>query len=165
MDVFNDYAGVDKTAFLNYIAKQLSTDVKTLIATRDELATRQGALTAAADAVADRELAKQELEAAKAQANAILAAATAAASDAAIREENVAKREESLIQVSQQFDADSAAETKRLSDAALQLHAAQDDLAVEQEKLRIARETLARDQAILDARIKAFQDKVAAISV
>ena len=165
MEVFNDYAGVDKTNFLDYIAKQLSTDVATLIAARDELATRQGALTAAADAVKDRELAAAELVAAKAQAAAILDAANAATADAATREFLLVERSEKLIAAQQDFDLASSAEEKRLAALALQLHTAQDDLVTAQEKLRLTQEILARDREAFDARVKAFQDRVASLSV
>ena len=165
MEVFNDYAGIDKTAFLNYIAKQLSADVTTLVAARDELAIRQGALTAAQDAMKDRELATAGLIAAKAQAKTILDAATAARSDAAAKEAAVVKREEALVTASQQFAADSTAEAKRLAALETKITKAQKVLEAEQEKLRLDRELLVRDRDILDARIKAFQDKVAALTV
>ena len=50
MNVFGDGGSIDSGKFLEYVATQLASDVATLVKTRDELAKRQGALTAVDEA-------------------------------------------------------------------------------------------------------------------
>jgi len=50
MNVFGDSGQIDSEKFLDYVARQLSADVASLIKVRDEMALRQGALTAVQDA-------------------------------------------------------------------------------------------------------------------
>ena len=63
MNISNDNPSVDP---IEYITKQLPKDLVQLLQVRDELAVRQGALSAVEDAVADRAKAKAEMEAARA---------------------------------------------------------------------------------------------------
>jgi len=46
MNISNDAGSIDSGKFLDYIKKNLSADVAQLVAVRDELAKRQGAMTA-----------------------------------------------------------------------------------------------------------------------
>ena len=70
MDIANENPSVDP---IEYITKQLPKDLVQLLQVRDELAVRQGALSAVEDAVADRAKAKAEMEAAQAEALAVRA--------------------------------------------------------------------------------------------
>ena len=72
MQVSNDTPSLN---YVEYFTKQLPIDLANMAMLRDELAVRQGALSAAKDAVVDRELAKQELEKARAEVVAIQATA------------------------------------------------------------------------------------------
>ena len=65
MNISNDATPTD---YVEYIAKQLPKDLAQYVKLRDELAKRQGALSAAEAALADREKARGELAAAQAQA-------------------------------------------------------------------------------------------------
>jgi histidinol-phosphate/aromatic aminotransferase/cobyric acid decarboxylase-like protein len=65
MNIVNDQGNFD---YVSYIANQLPKDLANLIKIRDELAIRQGALSAVEAAAKDRELAKQELQNAKEEA-------------------------------------------------------------------------------------------------
>lgn len=64
MQISNDTAALN---YVDYFTKQLPIDLATMAALRDELATRQGALSAAENAVADRAKAAEELAAARQQ--------------------------------------------------------------------------------------------------
>ena len=70
MNISNDAPAMN---YVDYFTNQFPKDLAQMAVLRDELATRQGALTAAEDAVADRKKAAQELEAAKKEAEAIRA--------------------------------------------------------------------------------------------
>ena len=65
MNVSQDSAPMD---YMDYFINQLPRNLATMAALRDELAVRQGALSAAQDAVADRAKAAEELAAARATA-------------------------------------------------------------------------------------------------
>ena len=51
MNITNDASSLDAGKFLDYIKKNLSSDVAQLVAAKDELAKRQGALSAVEDAI------------------------------------------------------------------------------------------------------------------
>lgn len=70
MNVSNDAPPMD---YLKYFTEQLPQDLARMTALRDELAIRQGALSAVELTVKDRKAAEQELAAAKAEAADILA--------------------------------------------------------------------------------------------
>jgi len=164
MQVFSDAGAIDSSKFLDYIATQLSNDVATLVKTRDELAKRQGALTAVNEAVADREAAAKELANAKEQAKELLDDAKAKNAKATARTTELNEQEAAL-----------RAAEKSVADAMM---AREKDMDTREQAL-VARETNIADQAArneeraaqlqaaetaLAARIKAFQDKVAALS-
>jgi hypothetical protein len=65
MNVINDQSSID---YVNYFTNQLPKDLAAMAVLRDELAKRQGALSAVEAAAKDRELAKQELQNAKEEA-------------------------------------------------------------------------------------------------
>lgn len=161
MNVSNDAAAMNS---IEYFTKQLPVDLANMVVLRDELAIRQGALSAAQAAISDREVAGQELAKARAdvdvmqatakqalnEANSSLAAAKinekefnarekAAAADFALRESAVAKRE-----------------------AVVETGAAA--LALQQAEADSRNATLNAQTAALQVRVKAFQDKVAALS-
>jgi len=62
MNISGDTPGVN---YIEYFTKQMPLDLAAMAALRDELAVRQGALSAAEAAVADRDAAAAELAAAK----------------------------------------------------------------------------------------------------
>jgi hypothetical protein len=150
--------------YMDYFTNQLPKNLATMAALRDELAIRQGALSAAQDAVADRAKAAEELAAAKVAAAEMVAGAKDAR--AALKADQA------------QFKADRAAfdAAKTDNDAAL---AARADLLSRQEASCNANELrqattaasldaraadLASATQALEARVKAFQEKVAGLS-
>jgi len=162
MNTFNETPAVD---YVKYFTEQLPRDLAQMAALRDELAVRQGAISAAQDAVADRKKAQQELDAARATAAEIQ---TYAKADA-----EVAKTELARVQgLEKAFVAKEAETTAALNARETQVAQREKSVAsqaalVESQaaKLEQRAATLAAEEAALQARIKAFQDKVAAISI
>ena len=90
MNISNDSPATD---YVQYFTKQLPKDLAQMAALRDELATRQGALSAAEAALADREKAKEELANAKLQAASILSDAAAKQDEAKLLKVDLDARE------------------------------------------------------------------------
>lgn len=162
MNIINDNPGVD---YLTYFTTQMPKDLAQMATLRDELAKRQGAINAVEAAVADRAAASAVLEAAKAEAKDLLtdakdknAAATAKGKDLDTREKALSALRADM-EVALQTKANAVAERERrvssneVSQTALK------------NKLQERSDQLNADRAVLDSRVKAFQDKVAALSV
>jgi hypothetical protein len=75
MQVSNDTPALN---YVEYFTKQLPVDLANMAMLRDELAVRQGALSAAQDAITDRAKAAEELATARDQAAAMVASARTA---------------------------------------------------------------------------------------
>lgn len=164
MYVFDQTGAVDSAKLIEYITKDFPGEFKQLIEARDELAKRQGALTAADDALKMKAQAEATLASAKADAASLIADAKAKQDDAKAkaaavkaREDAVTAAEKDLAQRQEQFDADVAVtQTKNAAERA----ALNDGFAA----LQADRAKLDDDRAALDTRIKNFQAKVAALS-
>jgi chromosome segregation ATPase len=166
MNVFNDSPQID---YVSYFTTQLPKDLAAMAQLRDELARRQGALTAVDEANKLRSDAAVALEDAKTQAADLLASANAA-HDKTMAEvkDATAKLNASVKQFNARekaFD-DSytvrvAELTRRETNAAI----VEKTNADKEAQLAILDAKLTADRAALDARIKAFQDKVASLAV
>jgi hypothetical protein len=162
MNIQNDSAAA--VDYVTYFTKQLPQDLAAMAALRDELAVRQGALTAVEDAAKMREDAKQLLATTKADAQASQLAASNLVADAAAKKQVQDARQKDL----DKRDADAAAaasENARI--LAAQVKAADVQavaLAVREATLTQAQEKLAEAQSVLASRIATFQAKVAAIN-
>lgn len=165
MDVFGDAGSIDQSKFLDYIATRLAGDVATLVKARDELAARQGAMNAVQDALADRAAAATELDKAKKTAATILADAAVQKEAAQIKEQELVSRETVLSANEQAFGV--MVRDKEL--ALTEQQATMDERGrymAEQAIAMAARQSeLDAAEAALAARVKAFQEKVAALSV
>jgi chromosome segregation ATPase len=161
MQVSNDSAAVN---YVDYFTKQFPIDLANMAALRDELAIRQGALSAAQDAVADRERAKQELDAAKAEANALRVDASA---DRETAKQELADAKAKAKDLNAQAKAALAAAVDREEAVELREKVVSDredyqiasQIEIDSQQADLKEKTVA-----LDARIKAFQDKVAALT-
>lgn len=140
-------------------------DLNRMTELRNELVKRQGALTAVEQANTDRAAAAIELEAARAQAEDILDKANAALSEVISKAENLNAREtefqatmtrETALLETRKQEADDA--ESRVAAALRDLNAQKQDIAERQAKLNA-------DEQSLQTRAKAFQEKVAALSV
>jgi len=165
MNISSDASGIDSSKFLEYIAKQLPSDVAQMVAVRDELAKRQGSITAV-DA-ANKKLADADAyaETSKAQADTLLADAKATNADSKIKSAALDAREKELIISEKQAAVDNAATAKELAAKEAGLATREDALVKAQVELKTAQNTLASDRVNLDARIKALQDKIASINI
>lgn len=164
MYVFDQTGVVDSAKLIEYITKEFPGEFKRLIEARDELAKRQGALSAVDDALKMKAKAEDTLAAAKAEAASLIADAKAKQEDAKaklaaakVQEDEAAKAEKALTLRIEKFNADAQA-TQVKHDAE---RAALDKGVA---ALQADRAKLAADRAALDDRIKNFQAKVAALS-
>lgn len=164
MYVFDQSGSIDSAKLIDYITKDFPGEFKQLIEARDELAKRQGAMSAVDKAVKDREKAAATLAAAEAKASAMLADAQAEAQAATTKLAEVLAREAALDKLQQEFDVKSAAAANELTAAKAQIAAREQTLADAQLLCNDKLAALESDRASLNARIKAFQDKVAALS-
>jgi len=161
MQVSNDTPALN---YIEYFTKQLPIDLATMAALRDELAVRQGALSAAKDAIADRAKAASELAAAKDQAAAMVASAKEKEAKAKVQLDDLKTREKSLADNEKTFETSSVEREKTIEARKATVDTREMHQQQTQKNLDDKEVKLAADQAALDARIKAFQDKVAALS-
>lgn len=157
--------------YLNYFTNQLPKDLAQLAALRDELAVRQGSLTAAEDAMADRKQAADELADAKASAKKMLDDAKETLADAKSKLAKLKLDRDAFDEAKAQ--ADKAAEEREMllsrREASWNINEERQQKAAAaldaREAALDARDTaLARDTQALAVRVKAFQDKVASLS-
>lgn len=165
MNVFGDSGQIDSEKFLDYVARQLSADVANLIKVRDEMALRQGALTAVQDAAKLRADAQADLVAAKEAASVMTAEAQRKLHDAKLLQDELTANLRAYDQQAEQFKRDSTAKWSELAAREKAVTMKEADVASREENLRFAQDDLQAERARLDARIKAFQDKVAALSI
>ena len=164
MNVHDSSGAIDSAKFLEYIINQFPGDLKLMIEVRDELALRQGAVSAAQLAIADREAAAKELADTKAIIGEMLADAKAKNAEAKAKKaalddrERVINDREKLISDELTLR-DTDIQTREDRVAAKEANVAQ--ATAENAKIR---SVLEEQAAALDARIKAFQEKVAALS-
>lgn len=162
MNIINDSSSVD---YLTYFTKQMPKDLAAMAVLRDELAVRQGALSAAEDTVKLKAQAAAALESATAEAAAILADAKEQNAAAKAKKSAQDTREKQLDVRENEFLAKSDARDKDLTLRETQMQKQIDALDAKDAKLFAASAKLDEDRTALEARIKAFQDKVASINV
>jgi chromosome segregation ATPase len=161
MNVSNDTPPMD---YVNYYTKQLPIDLANMTSLRDELALRQGAITAVQDAANDRAAAKAELDAARASAADLLSNVYQQRNTAQDLASTVASDTAALITSRDEFfkyrDDTEANIAKRIASA----EARAADLDVLSSKLAARSAQLDKDTQALEARVKSFQEKVAGLS-
>jgi Fic family protein len=165
MVVYGDSGSIDSDKFLEYIAKQFPLDLAQLVKTKDELAKRQGALSAVDKANKDREKAAAELDAANAKASSILADAQAEALAVQAKKAEIEAQAAVLEQAQKAFAAEAADKTVSLMNREQQAANREAAAAALQADYTAKLQVVEADRAALNVRIKAFQDKVAALSV
>jgi hypothetical protein len=164
MDFHGEGGSMSPANLIEYIQKQLPTDLTTLVNLQAELAQRQGAMSAVQDATADRAKAAEELATAQDQAAAMLASAKDKESAAKAKIADLKTREDALATSVSAFEAASAAREAALvarekTSDTREMHQKQT-----QDNLDVLGASLATQESALQARVKAFQDKVASIS-
>lgn len=165
MIISNDSHNLDAGKFLDYIKKNLSSDVAQLVAVRDELAKRQGALSAVDEANKTKADADKYAATKKEAADALLAKAEGKNAEVDIKLVNIQNGLKDLEDKEASFTKTFSKREKDLSALAVSLASKEEALTVLQNTLANDKAKLDADRAALEARIKAFQDKVASINV
>jgi hypothetical protein len=162
MNITNDSAQTD---YITYFTKQLPQDLAAMAALRDELALRQGAISAVADAAKMREEAartlastKDECATLKTDTQAKNAEANAKKTRQDIREADLNAREVAAAKAAEDTQGS-------LTSQALMLGKLEAALIAREGKLEEGLAVLAAGKADLDARVKLFQAKAAALAV
>ena len=162
MNITNDGAQTD---YLTYFTKQLPQDLANMAALRDELALRQGALSAVEDSAKLRAEAaallastKDECATLKTDTQAKNAEANAKKTRQDIRETDLNAREVAATKSAEDTQAS-------LTSQALMLGKLEAALIAREGKLEEGLAVLAAGKADLDARVKLFQAKAAALAV
>jgi chromosome segregation ATPase len=165
MDISNGSGGIDSSKLMDYFTKDFLKDLGKMAVLRDELAKRQGAMSAVEDAAKLRAEAEAYAANKKTEIDGALEEAKETAAKAKTQKAALDQRE---------TDIDAKAKALDIADAAFDnsVKAKKQSLANEeaallkaQNELKLAQDKLASDQATLDARVKAFQAKVASIAV
>ena len=149
---------------LEYLAKKFPADLKQYIALRDELAVRQGALSAAQETTRLLEEAKATTDNAKAEAAQLVADAKETKDKAKAAKAVQDKRETELTLFAEENKAKFARLEKDFSAKEEAVLLRENNASKREAKLKEDLEALAQAQLAHDARVKAFQDKVAALS-
>lgn len=140
-------------------------DLADMLETRDELVKRQGAMKAVDAANADRAAAAAELDAARTEAKDILDKANAALSEVIRKAENL-DAEVNVFKVSVvRSTNDLAVREQAVIDAEARVAGALRDLDAQKQEIGERQSKLNADEQSLQTRAKAFQEKVAALSV
>ena len=165
MDISNGSGGIDSSKLVDYFSKQFLKDLGEMAVLRDEWAKRQGALSAVedannlrADAEAYAQGHKAEIDANLVEAKELNAAAKELKKALDARQKDLEDREGKLEKDNAALASAVASHKRAVADAEASLQATE-------KALKIAQDRLAADQAALDARVKAFQDKVASINI
>jgi chromosome segregation ATPase len=164
MEFYGDGGSINHTNLIQYIQNQFPAELTQLVNLQAELEQRQGALSAVANANADREAAATQLKLAKDEAAAILADAKAEYESAKSKTVEIEARENALDMQAKAFSASSAEREVSLTNREKAADARDIQQDKRNEELTVLAAKLAADQSALDARVKTFQDKVAALS-
>lgn len=162
MDITNDsQQAIDP---IEYLTKKFPADLKQYVALRDELAIRQGAISAAEDTNKLLDQTKVITDNAKAEAAQLVADAKETNAKAKAAKVLQDAREKELNVLIEQNNAkfaqmDAAYSTREQAILLREINAME-----RENKIKVDFDALAIGQAALDARVKAFQDKVAALS-
>jgi chromosome segregation ATPase len=165
MDISNGNGGIDSGKLVDYFTKQFLKDLGEMAVLKAELEARQGALSAVEDANKLRADADAYAAAKKAEADDNLLAAKLKNAESDIRKINLDKTVASFEVTAKTVNEDLDAREKSLSGKLKSLTESETAVAKANEKAEALLATLETDRATLDARIKAFQAKVAAINV
>lgn len=165
MDISNGSGGIDSSKLMDYFTKDFLKDLGQMAVLRDELAKRQGAMSAVEDAAKLR--AEAETYAANKKTEIDGALADAKETNTASKElkKSLDARQIELDALSGKLDKDSATFQKEVETHKKAVETAEAALLKSKNDLKTSQDKLVADQATLDARVKAFQEKVASIAV
>ena len=158
MNISNDSTG--SPDFIGYFTKQFLTDLGKMAELRDELAKRQGALSAVEATIKAKDDAEAYAAGKKADADALLATAkeAKATAETLVAELKASGKDlENRIALS---DAEIAQREKDVATREKKVQANANELDVRFGELKAGNDKLDAATAALDARIKAFQDSI-----
>jgi hypothetical protein len=165
MDLSNGSGGIDSSKLIDYFTKDFLKDLGQMAVLRDELAKRQGALSAVEDANNLRSDADAYAKSVKAEADINLAQAKEANNASKELKKALDAKEADLNKREGQYEKDFAALNKAVEAHKVAVHDAESSVALAQVNLQTRQNQIDADRAALDARIKAFQSKVASLEV
>lgn len=165
MDFSNGSGGIDSNKLMDYFTKQFLKDLGEMAVLRDELAKRQGALSAVEDANRIRAEADAYAQSRQGETDINLAQAKEANAVAKALQMSLDNREAALNVREGKLDKDTSELAKAVAAHKQAVADAEASLQATEKAVKQAQDKLAADQAALDARVKAFQDKVASINV
>jgi hypothetical protein len=165
MDISNGSGGIDSSKLMDYFTKDFLKDLGKMAVLRDELAKRQGAMSAVEDAANLRVEAEAYAASKKAEIDGALEEAKETNAKSKVQKADLDTREIALTTKAKELDVASADFQKSAAAKQQSLANEQAALLKAQNELKLAQDKLASDQATLDARVKAFQAKVASIAV
>jgi len=165
MDLSNGSGGIDSSKLMDYFTKDFLKDLGKMAVLRDELAKRQGAMSAVeaaanvrAEAEAYAASKKSEIDGALEEAKEANAKSKAQKADLETREADIDAKAKKLDVASAAFEKSAAAKEQSLANEQAALLKAQNEL-------KLAQDKLASDQAALEAKVKNFYAKVASLEV
>jgi chromosome segregation ATPase len=165
MDLSNGSGGIDSSKLIDYFTKDFLKDLGQMAVLRDELAKRQGALSAVEDANNLRSDADAYAKSVKAEADVNLTQAKEANNASKELKKALDAKEADLNKREGQYEKDSAALNKAVEAHKIAVNDAESAVALAQVNLQTRQDQIDADRAALDARIKAFQSKVASLEV
>ena len=165
MDLSNGSGGIDSSKLIDYFTKDFLKDLGQMAVLRDELAKRQGALSAVEDANKLRADADAYAKSVKAEADINLAQAKEANNASKELKKALDAKEADLNKREGQYEKDFVALNKAVEAHKIAVNNAESAVALAQVNLQTRQDQIDADRAALDARIKAFQSKVASLEV
>ena len=162
MDITND--GAPSLNFGEYFTKQFLLDLAKMAELRAELEKRQGALAAVEQTVKLKSDAEAALAAAKVKADDLVATATKKNAESKTRADNLDNVAIALDIRVKEFESDYETRSQALAGAERAATTKEAYLVKRDADLNAKADALAATESALNARVKAFQEKVAAIS-
>lgn len=164
MDISSESGGISSDKLIDYFTNQFLRDLQKMVAAKEELAKRQGAIAAVDQTLALKAEAAEALDKARAQADSLLAEAKE--TNASAKEANAAaKTRQSKLDAEEKAFAAASAVRQAEMDARDKVLANKEAYLVKLDAdLNKRGDALANAEAALSTRVKAFQAKVAAIS-
>ena len=165
MDISNGSGGIDSSKLIDYFANDFLKDLGKMVALRDELEKRQGAMKAVDASNKKIAEANAYAESRKVEVDALLADTKAKNADSKTKQATLDVREADIDAKAKALAIADAAFNNSVTDKNAALALRETALANAQAALAAAQATLVTDRANLDARVKALQDKVASINI
>ena len=164
MDISSESGGISSDKLIDYFTNQFLRDLHKMVAVKEELAKRQGAIAAVDQTLALKAEAAKALDKARAQADSLLAEAKE--TNASAKEANAAaKTRQSKLDAEERAFAAASAVRQADMDARDKALANKEAYLVKLDAdLNKRSDVLANAEAALSTRVQAFQAKVAAIS-